>query len=528
MNYRTMVKGALALSLSLTVASAMAATTKSSDVQAYGATFEDAKVTTVGQKNDYAYTEGDGITNTKYRVTNVVEPYGWLAAAEDESKIIAGGPAGSSQTLQLNTDANTLTNKFADEVAGAVNTALANEGTAFFETDVKFVASDTLDAGIQGGQDATKFAIYAYCDDSAGTGTTNLVVFHAYYDGATLKYTNEVFNTTLIDCDVYTKLRVEMKQSETLGGDTVNVFSVKVGNNNPLTSDTAFEDDIWFLTAEHLSNEDQLISSLNFKGTGEIDNLSVGTITETTEYAIDWTGSVGVTVTNAAGTTLAAADTNFVAGTSIYFTADATPEGNVITNVLVNGTADSNFSGPAATYTYTVGEADAIVTVLAGVPQSQPAQEKPAWAADSGDGSASDPYWAWAADHAAGQNLNAQGANYSAQYLMDINADKTPVLKIDSIEVTAEGSKIVVSATDGTTAIDLEDINGVLNVSVGSSVTTLTSKAIPENNVSFDAGKATVIIPVADGAFVKATVDFKAPENSSLTAVAAQSGSGND
>ncbi len=506
MNYRTMVKGALALSLSLIVGSALAATTTQTDAAAaYAEDFEAVAVT-----------NGMPITDAHFNALDLGDdnkPYGWLASEGDESKVIAGGPTGSTKALQLNTDAGTLTNQFQKSVRDSLNGGI--DGTAgagaYFETEVKFVPSDTLDAGIAAGTDATKFAIYAYADENAAT--TNLVIFHKYIDtNDDEHYTNEQFGA--VNCDVYTKLRVEMKQMEDSGGTLVNVFCVKVNDGAALTSPLAFADGIWFLTAENTDvAANKKVSSLNFKGTGEIDNVKAGVITETTEYAITWTAQ-NATVTNAAGTTLTAADTNFLAGATLTFTPDTDM---VITNVLVDGTA---VAFDPASYTYTVGSADATVAVYAGTQSQQ--QTKPAWANDSGDGSSSDPYWTWAANHAAGQQLDAQGADYSAQYLMNIDANKTPILTIESIEVTAEGSKIVVSATDGTNAIDLDDINGVLNVSVGSSLSNLTSKSIPENNVTVANNKATVIIPTADGAFAKATVDFKAPENSSLTPVAAQ------
>ncbi len=299
MNYRTMVKGALALSLSLTVGTASAFTTSTNSVPIYGATFE-AATSETAPLNDYAYEEGTNIT--KYADAELAK--GWFSGAEeDESKIIAGGPTGSSQALQLNTDAATLTNKFASGVASDLNTAIAGNG-AYFETDVKFVASDTPDAGITGGTDATKFAIYAYCDDSAETVTTNLVVYHGVMDAnGDITYTNEVFDT-LIDCDVYTKLRIEMKKLEDPEThDLYNAFSVKVGNGSALESDTAldalFEEKAlgsWFLTTENITiNANKQVASLNFKGTGEIDNIVAGTIELSTTYAINFVDEDGTT-----------------------------------------------------------------------------------------------------------------------------------------------------------------------------------------------------------------------------------------
>ena len=294
MNYRTMVKGALALSLSLIVGSSWAEQTTYNDVQKYGATFESTANTTVGELNDYAYELGSGITNQLYRDEQAAK--GWFPGSEeDESKIVARTDAAGGQALQLNTDASTLTNKFDATKAGELNAAITATSSAFFETDVKFVASDTPDSGIEGGKDATKFAIYAYCDEEAETVTTNLVVYHAVMDAnGDVTYTNEVFDT-LINTEVYTKLRIEMKKLADPENTeaTYNVFSVKVGNGEALSSDTALDalfnetaTGTWFLTVEDPEDEDAAeVASLNFKGTGEIDNISVGVIDITTKVA---------------------------------------------------------------------------------------------------------------------------------------------------------------------------------------------------------------------------------------------------
>ena len=678
MNYRTMVKGALAFSLSLIVGSAWA-----TDTQTYGVTFEP---TVVENQNDFPYTLGDGITNAKYRVTENVEvPYGWLAAAEDESKIIERVAEGSTQALQLNTESNTLTNKFASGVATTVNTAIANQGTAFFETEVKFVASDTLDAGIAGGTDATKFAIYAYSNDTPPEGencTTNLVVFHAYVDGnGNIDYTNEVFKSVIIDTEVYTKLRVEMKQLDAGTDGMMNVFSVSINGGEPISSDTAFDAYLnetatgsWFLTTEKFENDtNKQVSSLNFKGTGEIDNIKVGTIenyvpdsnwkiqglnprgewTDPTIVAADgktlfysnltvkvdaagterpidaaWIGvsviapetvtsenigtwlfdvkgngntlatgvsfstvqaqdgfvtnnlyamnqwfgltpsnvrsaiaeqrsiiytfdfyqqndsenkqtltidispknieidangvegaidikvvdwieffAVSWTIDNVTVTTnaQAAAAGDFAKNTQIVFTPD---QGMAITNI--DGVA-VNYAADAA-FTLNVTQSTNI-TVKAGTVSSERVMPDWAKAADAAK------FWKWVDDNNVSDYAST---DYTAQYLMNVDETANPVLKIDSIEVTDEGSKIVISAADGNTAIDLAAINGVLNVSVGSKVSELTSKAIPAaNKPEAAANKVAVIILSTDGAFAKATVDFTAA-GSSLSEVQQQ------
>ena len=442
MNYRTTVKGALALSLSLTVASAMAATTTTNSEPAYGVTFE-STVSTVAPLNDKAYTLDSGITNATYRGVDAVtgEPIGWLAADEDESKIIA---ANGGQALQLNTDANTLTNKFASDVAETVNTALGSSGTAFFETEVKFVASDTPDAGIAGGADATKFAIYAYSDDQAETVTTNLVVFHGVMDAqGHVTYTNEVFG--IVDTEVYTKLRIEMKKIEDPenAGDYYNAFSVKIGNDDPISSDLAldalFENKqtgTWFLTVEDTQDDaNKLVSSLNFKGTGEIDNIAVGTITETTTYAVDWTGSDKFVVSNDVAQLLDT-PTNLPACTITFY-----PTEGMITNI--NGVAQE----PGLASYPVVISSDTNIVVLAG----EAAEEPPAGDdydevnGDTVNGEAISPaVAAWlngikgnATKNAFEQTLDSDGYTLTEEYLLntDPTVDTTVEFKISSIAV---------------------------------------------------------------------------------------------
>ena len=180
MNYRTMVKGALALSLSLIVGTSWAGISTTNDVPQYGVTFE-TTVSTTAPLNDRPYVAETLIGTNNTTVSG--DSFGWFSGSEeDESKIIT---ANGGQALQLNTDASTLTNKFDATKATELNDAITTTSSAFFETEVKFVASDTDSAGIEGGTDATKFAIYAYSNEDAQRpegvpATTNLVVYHAY------------------------------------------------------------------------------------------------------------------------------------------------------------------------------------------------------------------------------------------------------------------------------------------------------------------------------------------------------------
>ncbi len=360
MNYKAMVKGALALSLGL-----IAGVASASSVQKYGATFEETISQIVGSMNDHAYTNNMPISDPTLRDT--ANGVGWFVGGEDDASAISNRTDGASgQSLHLSTESFTLTNKLASATASAVNAGIAAHG-AYFETEVKFVASDTLDAGIDGGQDATKFAIYAYCDGEEGS-TTNLVVFHAVMDADTgvISYVNEVFDT-LIDTEVYTKLRINMKKlTDPLDPEAVyNVFSVSVDNGAALSSSLAIdavfdetETGTWFLTAENIYNDaDKLVTSLTFRGTGEIDNINVGVITDSSvTYEITASVTGGTISTN--GVAAAAGTYVLCEGDSVVFSPMA---GYALESVTVNGVVVSDATSP---YTYTVGNADATVSVV--------------------------------------------------------------------------------------------------------------------------------------------------------------------
>ena len=251
-----------------------------------GAAFADGATPVYTENfNSYpAWTEGAAFFGHENTVP-VEEGSGWYAGSEDDqSKIVVKGE--NDKALQLNTESSTMTNKFDSATAGALNAAIAGDG-AYFEMDVKFVASDSLDAGVSGGQDDAKFALYAYCsgEDNA---PTNLVVFHAYYDSEfNMLYTNDVTDIA-IDTDELTHVRIDMTQVED-DGKMLNAFTVKVGpadNAQLVETANAYDSELGsktgslFLTAEDWGiTANQAVSSLAFKGTGDIDNIAVGTVT---------------------------------------------------------------------------------------------------------------------------------------------------------------------------------------------------------------------------------------------------------
>ena len=265
MNSKIFLCGALALSLTFAVGSASA-----DDIQKYGATFESADSNTPGEMNDWAYELG---TNVTTYANTTGESYGWFGGADDASTIIA---ANGGQALRVDTGSSTLTNKLASSVTDEINPALLNAG-AYFEADMKLTAFEELGEGIPEGADSPKFAFYSYCDSSATPCTTNLVIYHAYLDNGTLVRTNEVFDT-LIDAEAYTRVRVVMKTIYE-GETRRNVFSVSINGGEPLTSDLAFSEGIWFLSAEEPNAAGaEGISSVRLSGSGEVDNIGLGVV----------------------------------------------------------------------------------------------------------------------------------------------------------------------------------------------------------------------------------------------------------
>ena len=86
-------------------------------------------------------------------------------------------------------------------------------------------------------------------------------------------------------------------------------------------------------------------------------------------------------------------------------------------------------------------------------------------------------------------------------------------LRIVGIEVVEGGAQVRVAATAGGSGIDLSKANGVIYVAAGDTVTNLVEKAVPEEaTFSGDGQTATVTVPSAAGAFIKAVIDSAAPD----------------
>ncbi|MBP5545553.1 MAG: hypothetical protein ILM98_15890 [Kiritimatiellae bacterium] len=270
----SLIKSALAMTAAFAVGSALATETVT---QLYGATFESSPYGNV--TNDYNYTN-----NVSIGTYNSLNTSKWFAGSNDDQSIITDvGAKTGDQALKLQTEGGTLTNQFFGTLLDDINDARENAKLRF-EANVKFVASDTLECGVEAGGDA-KFALYAYAPDG---GTTNLVVVH--YNG--IEATNEVTDVE-IDTEKYTSIVVEYRTDTSMDE---SYFSITV-DGEPVTSDLA-EDDIWFMT---INSGDYLdISSLCFKGTGMVDDIAISKVEEAQQ-----SGWVADPETIAAGTSAA-------------------------------------------------------------------------------------------------------------------------------------------------------------------------------------------------------------------------------
>ena len=126
---------------------------------------------------------------------------------------------------------------------------------------------------------------------------------------------------------------------------------------------------------------------------------------------------------------------------------------------------------------------------------------------DGADDAVLTNYVNWAAVH---------GPDYAgtqaAAFLLNVAPSATPTeLRIDGIEVGAEGATIRASATAGGAAVDLTKINGILAVEAGDTVTNLVPKAVRGATFSADGTTATIPVPSSDGFFLRARIGTSAP-----------------
>jgi hypothetical protein len=300
-------------------------------------------------------------TTTNILSASVTPP--WSGGADDVSKVVAGVPgepaigyplpeAAHTKVLQLNTEGGNLTNT----LASAASFQTAN---VWVDTMVKFVPSEDLPTF--SGPSDIKVAAYAYVKEVQASPlitTTNLAVYHGYYDGSkspSFWKTNTV--TALpVNVDQWYRLTIQLANGTT----GMQAFRILV-NGTPITNAIAYKDDWdarvdpvsedflpnngpWFLSAASVAggSAEYQVATLQFKGTGFIDDLVV-----TAEDPLAIEEPAGFIVTQNLGANGTCTDTNLtitVTGVSTTLTYTAADFYQIAT-LTTNGTAVSGAAG---------------------------------------------------------------------------------------------------------------------------------------------------------------------------------------
>lgn len=182
----------------------------------------------------------------------------WSASGSNDASTVDNGK------LKIRTEGDTLTAAIAQATTNTLAQAITNgvqdaSGEIYIDAKVKFEPSDELE--VFTGNDDLKFAIYAYANEDAMPPSTNLIV---YASGGNETITNIVFTPE----NVATERRLVV----TMKNDNGLKFQVKVDN---VVASNA-NDVSWF----SVRSAALPVSSINFQGTGEIDDLKVGYVTE--------------------------------------------------------------------------------------------------------------------------------------------------------------------------------------------------------------------------------------------------------
>ena len=274
MKYADIARGALVLALGMMTSTVLAQAS-------YSEAFEGATLTNV--------LEATGLSGSS----------AWKGGADDISAIVAGTPdkpvvgyplpaAGHDKVLQLNTEGGTLTN----ELTSAADFSAAN---VFVDSMVKFVPSEDLatfdDAGI-------KVAAYAFIKEEGENVSTNLALYHGGFilGTATRFTTNTVVTNITVDASAWYRLTILLANDDSFenkgehGSQAFQIYinGVLLTNSNAHAGDSwtdVSDADLldgpdplgtWFVSAASLPESQQVVETLQFRGTGFVDDLVVG------------------------------------------------------------------------------------------------------------------------------------------------------------------------------------------------------------------------------------------------------------
>ena len=241
------------------------------------------------------YAEGFESVSTATNLLNASVTPPWTGGADDVSTVVAGTPdeptvgyplpaAAHTKVLQLNTEGGTLTNSLA--------TAASFESeNVYVDSMVKFVPSEDL---ADFDDDGIKVAVYAFIAEEGENLSTNLAIFHGGFDGEGYRFTTNTVTDLAVDVSAWYRLTILLANDESvnkgeLGSQGIQIFidGVLLTNDNAYAgtawTDVSEEDLLngpgagtWFVSASSLPESQKVVETLQFKGTGFVDDLVVG------------------------------------------------------------------------------------------------------------------------------------------------------------------------------------------------------------------------------------------------------------
>ena len=428
------------------------------------------------------------------------QPYGesgeftnhlWLAEANDFSKLVedpsayAGSVrplAGSPTALALNLDTGGKT------LVRTANNHAAVDFSAnpiYLDTLVKFTPS----ADPPTISDPTvKVAVFM---------DTNLHLWVCHGVGGAGQNVTNSDTGLVLDTNNWHRLTIMLG---TLSGSADYAFKIHV--DQTLVSCAAGMDDStvspgpWFWSAAN----DSSFKEVAFKGRGMLDEVVVTdaepdlgqsaillTLSFVSAQVVVSTNGVSIhnndLVPNGSQIVITARPWYEITSGGTLFTGDGT------TNTVAGTTMITNINGTVAG---DAGETNVIsssaysqtVCIATGLGRAAPADKVAAWAVANG--------------------LTTLDGDMLDDYLMNVDADTNPRLFIDSITVAGTEATIVIKATGG---VDLQTINGVVNVWATADLTEAFVSSGPTYVTAITGTQITVVVPRAAGTFIRATVD---------------------
>ncbi len=435
------------------------------------------------------------ISQYKQTVTEIVGGGGatttnflWVADGLDASKIIAtnsyiGQPFITNSglrelVLELATEGSTLTRHVIGDDGVSTGKAFTAEAPVYVDTMIQFRPSeDTPTIG-----DDVKIAVYVNVN-------SNLVVYHGI-SGPSV--TNSVFNSININPESWYRLTIKLL---TMGP----VALAQVYLNGDLLEHANAVDTDKFMLAVNSGT----LNAVAFQGTGLVDDLAVANDadfggTSAILLTLAYDAGLGSVLTNGAavgnGGTVESGTLLTINAAEWYRLLSVTGDGDA---AYVGETGLASCTGivsatAAANVTVTFTNVTGSVSMGEGGP-SVDAEKLSAWAV------AQDPDLTEA-------EVQANAAVWYDEYLLNIAPDEAAsTIEITSITVGATEATIVVTASS--TAVDFSDINGTLNVYTTDDLGTAFGLAGSFNITPGANGTATVTVPLAEGSFIKATVE---------------------